>query len=498
MILQSSDQKSSQGIAAATVQAVRRAKPKSSMRVLWPLLLAMLALIAWVADASLSLVYSLAYMAIALAPRALRAGAQTAIDPFEPYFGLSLLFYLYSISTIQFVETYQVTYYNEAVSSSALVEFAVSCLLGQLGLALGYLASRKENLYRIKSRAVGSADVHLRILLGPALILALLLLPLYIDRFNFLNVVSYADAALESRLVRMENTAAGIADVLLRDPYVLLVLCASTVLLFDRRRFLLRLIAIGVLSAYLITNFLSGWRGQFVFAALLPIIFFHYRVRRLPMAMIVIGGLFSYLLINALSVMRSASAADLSMMFAVLRENMSESGLAFLRLSSSGELATSTNLLRLIMGVQNGETELFWGGQLLSQIGAFVPRVLWPDRPPLANELFVQVFYPGVYESGAGYGLFFHQEGYWDFGLPGVVLYAFMLSWLTRWIYKKLIFDRGGPFWILLYAVLYGQLVLSVVRTGFVGSIKMAIMAALPLLIIALLGNQKRKRMDSD
>lgn len=460
-----------------------------------PLALLVFALAGWTVNASVTLVYGLIYMSIVLLPLAWRGKTRRPLDPFEPYFGLSLLFLLYSISTVQIVEERDVTYYNEAVPPSALFEYVVACLLGQLGLALGYIAGLKRHqtgigCYQTENRGTGRLEERIRVLLGPALLISLLMSPFYIDRFNFLDVVSYADAAFESRTMRMEDAAAGVADLLLREPYVILVLCASTVMLFDSRRKWLRVPAIVILGTYLLTNLLSGWRGQLVLGALLPIIYFHYRVHRLSTIPIIAGGLFVYLLINALSVVRFTT--DLSVMWMLLNENIVDTGLAFLRLSGSGELATSSNLLRLIIGFENGETDFYWGWHALSQLGAFVPRLFWPERPPLGNELFVQLFYPGVYEAGGGYGLFFHQEGYWDFGLPGVVLYAFILSYMTRWIYWSLVVKRGEAFWILLYAVLYGHLVLSVVRTGFVGSLKAAMMAALPLLIIAWLGDKER------
>lgn len=429
--------------------------------------------------------YSSAYLAISLMPKAFRGRADDVADPFEPYFGLTILFYLYSISTIQYVEMNQSTYYNESVNYSALIKFAIACLMGQFGMVIGVLLS--SNSYDKSYRKISQIeDPGIVMLLKPALFIAILMIPFYYEKFNFLNVVSYAEVAFSTRVDRMQDEAAGIKDVILKDPYTLIVLCVCTYYMFRKQSIFIRILSALTFLAYLLTSMLSGWRGQLIFALLLPVIYYHYKVRAISILYIITGGVAIYVLVNALSIMRAAPNADLETMVTVLHDNMVDSGMLFLQLSSSGELATSTNLLRLIMGIENGETDYYMGGQLISQIGAFVPRALWQGRPPLASELFVQIFYPGVYESGGGYGLFFHQEGYWDFGFFGVTLYALILTWIIRKLYFNLILKNGSSIGVFLYAVLYGQLVLSVVRSGFLSSVKASILSSLPLLILIL------------
>ena len=460
------------------------------MRIVSPLLLILLALMAWVGDARLSIIFTLAYLAIALIPWSL-GRYLSSFDPFDPYFGLSVLFLLYSISTLQFVEQNQISYNLEAVTSSSLVLYVFVCLTGQFGLALGYLMVPMYRLHGAQEIGNEKSDARIRLLLGSALILSILLLPFYIERFNFLDAVSYADFALQSRIMRMADAEAGIKSVFLKDAPLQIVLCASTLMLFDPKRSMrVKGGAALVLGIYIYTSFLLGARSQIVLGALLPVMFFHYRVRKLPMIIVILGGGLTYLMVNALSVMRSSS--DLGVMITLLLENISDNGLAFIELSNSGELATSSNLLTLIMGISDGRSDFSWGGLFLSQFGAFIPRALWADRPAMASELFVQRFFPGIYESGGGYGLFFHQEGYWDFGLAGVMIYAVMLGWLTGWIYANLIIKRPGSFSTLLYSVLYGTLVLGVVRSGLVGSIKGALMTALPLLVIFFLVKNRK------
>jgi len=465
------------------------------MRLVLALTLALASLIIGVFLDSLTIAFTLANAALASIPWVLRR-YPSAFDPFEPYFGLTILFYLYSVSTLLFVAENQISYNMEVVTSTALLKYVYVCLIGQFGLVLGFLLSPRVRQPDLDLNPSCDADNRIRILLGPALFVALVLLPFYFDRFNFSNVVSYADSALESRLLQMDDSAAGLKSVFLRDTPTLFVLCASTLILFDQKRLpLMRFGAAFVLGAYVVTSLMAGWRAQVVLGLLFPLMFFHYRVRRLPMATVLSGGGLLYLLVNALTIMRSSS--DLGVMLSLLFEDVSENGLFFLKLSNSGELATSSNLLTLIMGIEDGRADFSLGGLIVSQFGAYIPRSFWPDRPLMASELFVKTFFPGVLEAGGGYGLFFHQEGYWDFGLIGVLINAATISWVTCMIYRNLMVKHFESFTVLLYTTLYGVLVLSVVRSGFVGSFKAMLMAALPLLVILWLAKKKQESVSS-
>lgn len=443
---------------------------------------------AWAGDARLSWIFTLCYGALALVPFAVEPGRTTRLDPFEPYLGLSVLVYLYGVSTILLVEETGATYFSEYVPPQALERYAVACLLGLLGLVLGSVLFRWGRGTRASTSArEDSGDEALRVLSRGMLVLALVLLPFYADRFNFLEVVGYAESAFAVRLERMADTSAGIKDVLLKDSPAAVLLCIATAVLFDRSAAAWRRgLGAAALAAYMATSLLSGWRGQLVAAALIPVVYFHYRVRRLRPREVLFVGALAYTLVNALAVMRAA--ARFSDMWSLLENATSEQGLTFLALSQSGELATSSNLLRLIIGIEDGETDFRSGGLLVSQIGSVVPRALWPDRPPVGNELFTQMFYPGVFESGGGLGFFILQDGYWDFGLAGVVVYSALLSALCVWVYEEIVVRRQGAFWPLLYALVYGQLVVFSVRTGLLLSIKSGIMVALPLLAALQLG----------
>ena len=75
----------------------------------------------------------------------------------------------------------------------------------------------------------------------------------------------------------------------------------------------------------------------------------------------------------------------------------------------------------------------YWGGQTyLSLVGAFVPRVLWPDKPTkeLGQAFGHRYGYIGVEDSGTALNLPFLVEFYANFGIAGVILGMFLVGFI--------------------------------------------------------------------
>jgi oligosaccharide repeat unit polymerase len=171
----------------------------------------------------------------------------------------------------------------------------------------------------------------------------------------------------------------------------------------------------------------------------------------------------------------------------VLRENVGASGLAFASLSSSGELAVGQNLMRLISGIQLGETNFTFGASVVSDVLVFLPRSVYPGRPLPLSEKFVEVFYPGVLESGGGYGFFILQDGYWAFGIAGVFIFMLAYGWAVQRIYLAFMKHLTSDLAVFAYSAVYSAIVLAAVRTGTLGSFKGAMINAMPFIVLWLL-----------
>lgn len=445
------------------------------------LILSILAMLALMLDAPV-FAFSFTFASLSVLPL-LGPVHRVVIDPFRPHIGLSTLLYLYSLSTLIFVKNGNVTYYGEQVSEEIIFLYIMACLFCTAGISCGTLMI---NLFGSKNRQIIFSKKLVPDRFGIykiALVLGFIFSPLIIYKFQPWNATSYADVALSLRVEHLSDVTAGIKGILFENMPLILILAACTFAIFDHGlHSLIRLMAGSLLIAYTTTSLLSGWRGELAFIILVIIIYFHWRIKKLKIKYLIFAALIGYILINTLSVAR-VSSNPIEMIAAVL-ENFDTSGLVFLAISQSSELATSTNLLRLILGIETGESQFGHGSILFNQISSFVPRAIWPDRPPMGSELFVQTFYPGLFESGGGYGFFLPQDGYWDFGLTGVFFYSLFFGMILESIYIWFSNRRSIDFLVLFYAILYSHLVLAVVRSGIIAGLKAALIASIPLIIV--------------
>ncbi len=480
----------------ATVSRPARDSGSISVRPLLGLIGSLLlAVVAYASEKSI-LSFSGVYVALAAVPFVIRRSALNT-DVFRPFIGLAALLYLYSISTPLFISATNVTYWGETVDARDLATYYVACLAAITGLSFGtVLASHADRHHGVPVIHKFPDQYQRRLLVVAAVVTGILGLPFIIGKFDPTAATSYGDVALSLRVDRLADRASGPKEILFEIIPSTIVLCAATAILFDSsRRFFLRVFAGSLIVLYGMTSVLSGWRAQLMVAVLIVGIFFHYRVRPFRWTTTLIGAVLIYVLINGLSVVRASS--NPVEMFAALLSAIDDRGLQFLAIEQSGELAASTNLLRLIHGIEAGETHYGWGTIALGQIAAFLPRAVLPDRPNFGSELFVKTFYPGVFESGGGYGFFVVQDGYWDFGLLGVVLYCAIYAYFIERIYRALCYRFHMDLVVFLYALLYSQLVLSLIRSGIFAAIKGALIVASPILLLLVLSHAMRSLSSS-
>lgn len=94
----------------------------------------------------------------------------------------------------------------------------------------------------------------------------------------------------------------------------------------------------------------------------------------------------------------------------------------------------------------SGELELFHGQVAISSLWAYVPRILWPDKPTVYGILYInEIFYPGLAEISHTPVFGGGVEQYADFGPLGVVVLGFFSSQaILTGLMSYLIFRRPG------------------------------------------------------
>lgn len=418
-----------------------------------------------------------------------------SLDLFGPAPGLVVLLFLYSVASALYVESMGTTNYGDSVNARVMTTYYISCILGLAGISGGMLvAQRCENFFN-DAAIIGRfrIDNHFffRKLILYGIVVAIAFSPFIYKPFDFTMVPSYVERALPLRVERMTSAMSGLSEFFLVILPITLILCMATLLMIRPRVIWVKLIGVAIFGAYILTNTLAGWRGVVISAATIPLVFYHYRVKRISKTKAAIVIVLAYLFINGLSVVRFTS--DPNQMWDAMRNEILDQGFTFAKLRSSGELLVGTNLMRLISGLEDGETDFTYGASMVTELLVYVPKAIYPNRPLPLSEKFVNVFYPKVHSAGGGYGFFMLQEGFWAFGLVGVFLFLFIYGWTVQVVYQWFKKNMQYDCVVLLYSGIYFSLVLNSVRTGLISSYKGALMNILPFLLLVYLPPIKTK-----
>lgn len=424
-------------------------------------------------------------------------------DIFYPKYLLLVLYYLYSLSGILVIELKGADSQGTPISLEIIDRFIFSCLLGLTGLSIGFLAFAKNNLNDLKLPLKKINEERIYAILKVFVFFALIInFSEILKKYNIFSIESYADRALSYRLERRESVGSGLYEVFLVDSPVLIInfFCFYYFLKFKKSKFKKYLFLVPLFFC-LMTAILSGFRSSLVNIAL-PILFlYHYQYSRFKLSIpriifyLLLGGL-GYIVINLLAFLRSTS--DPIEMVKIIIDLISNKELSFLYIQNSGELQTSTNFMRLILGIQSGEVDFSYGKTILDEILAYIPLAFYPGRPNTVSEQFVITFYPNIYDMGGGMGQYCLLEGYWAFGNAGVFLMSFLFSKYLVKFYKYIApYLVLSPIYVLIYSQVFDKAVLSVVRGGYIGSIKASLISSIVIILAIMLSKIKLKHEGS-
>ncbi len=402
---------------------------------------------------------------------------------------LFLLIFLYASASALFVESNGArTDFGYEVSAYVRFMFYLSCILGLMGLGWGmlWIRSGRNPIVRdiVTSRFRIDPNKMLIKLVTLTFLIVVIMYPFYSSQFDLSAVRSYADRALLSRIERAATLTGGMERYFLVDVPIQLILFTCTILLFRKGNILVKVVAVAVMALYVIIQTLSGWRGQVVGAVVIPLLVYHYGVRKIRVPVAVTGAILVFFFMSMLSLARVTS--DPKEMYHLIENEIINNDAKYFKFAASGELIVGNNLMRLIGGLEAGETKYNYGRSVITDLLVFLPRYVFPDRPLALSEKYVSTFYPEVFRSGGGLGLFILQEGYWALGLFGVVISMFLFGALVEVVYECFLNNNRNHFVILFYSGFFFALVVTAVRGGIVGSLKAALMNSLPFFLVML------------
>lgn len=419
-------------------------------------------------------------------------------DIFYPKYLLLTLFYLYSLSGILVIEFKGADSQGTSIPIAIVDSFIFSSLLGLSGLCFGFLAfaNSKAQELKISSIKVNEQKIY-TILKGFVLFALLVNFSGILSKYNVFSIESYADRALSYRLERRESTGSGLYEVFLVDSPVLIInfFCFYYFLKFKETNFKKYLFLIPYVFCVL-TAILSGFRSSLVNAVLPMLFLYHYHYSRFKLSiprilLYLLLGALGYFVINLLAVLRSTS--DPLEMLKIIIDVFSNQGLSLFSIEKSGELETSTNLMRLMLGIQRGELDFSYGKTILDEILVYIPLAFYPGRPHTVSEQFVMQFYPAINDMGGGMGQYCLLEGYWAFGNIGIFVTSFLFSKYLVKFYRYIApYLVISPIYVLIYSQVFDKAVLSVVRGGYIGAVKACLISSIVIMLAIFFSKVKK------
>jgi len=320
-------------------------------------------------------------------------------------------------------------------------------------------------------------------LLCAAPLLGIICIPWVKTAFDFVNIESYSITSQLGRIAKREMGATQpLQEVFLCNIPLALLLMLGILLIIRQKNVFAKAAGTAIIMMHIATTILGGQRNSLALVGTLILVFINYRVRRLGLFALTMIFVTGFLTINIMSLVRQTN--NPVKMVQLFAESIAGGNTAFLRLEESSEFITGQTMMRLIGGIRDGETKYTYGSSIFTTLLVFIPRALYPDRPLPLSERYLEIFYPGVRDSGGGYGFFYLMEGYWAFGLVGVLLFMTAYACIVQWIYKgftESVMTDGMAMW---YAYIIYALVFMAVRTGVIGLFKIALINSLPFIIL--------------
>lgn len=256
-----------------------------------------------------------------------------------------------------------------------------------------------------------------------------------------------------------------------------LTLLGTGLLLLYHAAYETRSRVVGVLTWTLIVAlgallFAIGRRRYLLTLILAIVVYRHYRKQRLSVPVLLAFGGVGFLLFNVWGLLRRFpwhALLSRAAWSAVLQRPLRD---FVYTVAGEGEFSgAGVWLPQVITRLASGDLSYFYGLSYLQAPIGFIPRLLYPGRPPMLSEWYVTTFHPELAAQGGGMGFFFLAEAYLNFGVVGVLAVMALAGIVFRCAAGYLRRNQKSAAAVLLYAALISWIP-SGIRVDFATAIK--------------------------
>jgi oligosaccharide repeat unit polymerase len=252
-----------------------------------------------------------------------------------------------------------------------------------------------------------------------------------------------------------------------------------------------------VVVVALLDYVISGKRSAVIFFIVLPVLWYHYLVKRLTARMA--GALSLGLIFAVVILLMGRIVLPLLIQGLVPTDYIGVNPLdVFAFYLNSGEISTFDMVAATIQ--QKDELLRQSGGTLLgflqftfSSLIVFIPRLIWPDKPAYLDlsQIYRRVLIGSEEDMGIAPTVW--GAGYLFFDVAGFVVLMFVIGWAYESVYRYLRPRNAGVANVVLYSIGF-WVIFQAIRFGTLGFVTLLIVQSMLVGIVAMwfLGRRRK------
>lgn len=387
------------------------------------------------------------------------------IDIINPVYAFTGIFLCYSISGY----IYNKDFYFEHVNTT----FIIANILGLLTFLCIFLVTSNA-LSKNRKKTIPQPNLKsFRIILITFVLLYTLLDPEPLLDFIRFDPKPYTETAFRSERTAATGPLGFVKEVYIHCLIFLLLLPQLSI----GRVSYLRLL---IVALYVVFTIKGGSKGPLIYCFLILLINYNYNFKRVNGILVILLVIILIPLFSVFTHVRYVSS--ITGMFEIGAKLLVENPRLALPIAF-GEFTGPTGILFKIIDYTGSSNAFNYGSRWLDELLVYIPIAILPDRPLPISEYYVQSFLSNA-PKGYGAGWYILADGYWAFGHAGIVImisfFAF-LSALMHWFYLS---NKNNPLFMLGYPYLYFLFFITSIRTGIFGTLKVAMMYTIVLVVI--------------
>lgn len=229
-------------------------------------------------------------------------------------------------------------------------------------------------------------------------------------------------------------------------------------------------------------------RRRYLFTMLLAMLVYrHYAVRRFSLKQSVLLAMIGLTLMSVWGILRAIPTEQIltEQTWVALRGTSPER--LFYAFTGSGEFSgAGTWIPEIMRSIAAGELSYLHGASYLWTPLILIPRLLFPDRPPVLSQWWVNRYHPDIAARGGGMGFFFLAEAYLNFGVIGVIMFMCLMGVVYRAVYSYLKQSKDDGRVALMYGAFISWIP-TALRIDFATAFKGLVEFTIAILLLAFL-----------